>query len=500
MICGTVVSEGDDECNICGTPVVHAKNVDQKLASAGFGALDVPAKPKPPPPEPAPPKAPPAKPPRPPEPATDPFDDDGSGVKLELDTPARRAPAGGAGGASVLGAETFGGAPTIGSGFDDPGDASPLSIEEAPKPVRPPSRAMQKPPAAEPKPAEAPAEPKAVAGPTEPDPDEDVIAKMAGYGDPPGGYLEAIPYVIHVAQRRAELKRQHQASIVRRAAAERDAHAKLSALGDALLARAGSPELAPLRAYLDPADRAREGTRLRGEAAKQVDSGAAEARRALDEKIAEAEKSIEPLRARETALLAEIQKHEDGMRRIQARLQRAEIEIRNLGTAQPYEPAETAAKRSASEAEREARRAEIATIEARIRDTNEQLGQVRREIAVKTGALATLEEERRRADSAHAQLAGTTASLASAAADQETAALIALAEEALRRRLAAPAGPLLVDPAAAATTALARATRDVALHARALDAYHRPTLMRGLTVLGTAAAIISVMLLFMVFW
>jgi hypothetical protein len=224
----------------------------------------------------------------------------------------------------------------------------------------------------------------------------------------------------------------------------------------------------------------------------RADATAGQARQQLEERIAAARTAAEPHRARETELAAVMAKHEGELRRAQAGLQRAEIELRNL---QPDQEA----KRPAITAGRDTRRTEVAAIEPRVRDAGAALEAARRELGLRITAIAALEEEQRRADAALAQAAGAQAAAAGQASHAESLALRGLGDAALRHPDLAvhAAGPF--EAATRAATTFANATRDVALHRRALLAWDRPAMTRGGAILGAVTAVILVMLLFIIF-
>lgn len=319
---------------------------------------------------------------------------------------------------------------------------------------------------------------------------------LAGYGPAPSGLWPSVMYAIHVFSRRRELAVSLDEAKRNHAAARAACDGALVAVGRELRARAAELGLDELRAQLDAVDRALGESSTREQARAQAEAIASARRSDLDQRIEAAKREIGPFRDRETKLVTALGVKEQDLKRAQARLHRAEIELRNLTSAAPGTSIDEARK-AMLEGDIVARRAEVAALEPPVKELQAQLGPVRRELAQRTTLLATLEDEKRKAEESLRRDEEALAAAGQSATRELENAYRELGEAALHRDLARPTGDLAVR-ATSASAAAGVAARKERLHEAALDAWDRPAFKRGATIIGGAAFLIFAMLVVMI--
>jgi hypothetical protein len=309
------------------------------------------------------------------------------------------------------------------------------------------------------------------------------VEGVAGYGPPPEHLLAAAVYALAVWNRRGALREARGGAARRLRKAASEAERAIGAFGRSIV-EAGDPALAGALG-----DAYREAARALAEAEAADHRGAAalasvqQEQARADDEVAAAEAEVGPFRDQETKLAAQLEVAEHDLRRTQARLARAEIELRNLN-ATGGGPAERAAM---LEADVEARRAEATVLEGRVAERSRELGRVRRELALRVGRVAAAEEARRTAGK-QAKKASSVHEAAQTAVERgRDAALFALGREALWRGVGG--GLEGAEAAAGAEREWAARAREVALHDAALDGWDRGGFLKGASVLGAGLAI-----------
>ncbi|HJL20271.1 MAG TPA: hypothetical protein RMH99_31680 [Sandaracinaceae bacterium LLY-WYZ-13_1] len=340
-----------------------------------------------------------------------------------------------------------------------------------------------------------PREPSEAAGPHEPAPlPQAEVDALADYGPAPGSILGALPYAVLVFTRRravsralADLRRLHRT-------AEEDAGEALVTLGRALHQRGDASELAPFRELLRAAD---EQGRVAGEKTQEWEQSrqVAETQRdSLQKKIEQAEQAAGPYRDRETKLATQMDVRETDLRRAKAKLQRVQIELRNLTASATPDPG----RRQVLEAERDARKADVDKAQGRVDELAPQLAAARRELAVMLEAINDLEKQRRAVDQARDRTEKLHLSTAGEAEARYHDAVRELAEQALSRGVAEPVAPAETKAARMMITARDARAREIRLHEAALSAYDAPAFQKGAAIIAGAALVILAMLLFVV--
>lgn len=367
------------------------------------------------------------------------------------------------------GAEAASGPPRTSSpeGASDPGDSPPSPAEPTASRASEPGKEPDPPSAAE-------------------------VAVLADYGPAPDGIFGAVPYAVLVLSRKRALQKALVDLRRLEETAAQDAREALVELGRALHARADA--LAPLKQLLSVCD---DTGRVAGERTKEWEKSreAADAQRAsLTAKIEQAETAAGPYRDRETKLATQMDVRENDLRRAKAKLQRVEIELRNLAHASQPD----ASKQQMLEAEREARRADVAKAQGHVDELAPQLAAARRELTVMLEAVNDLEKQRRAVDQARDRTERLHLSTAGEAEEQYHQAVHDLAEQALARGLADGVAPEAAKSARLMTSALRTRRHEVRLHEAALTAHDAAAFKKGAALLGAAGLVILAMLLFVI--
>src|SRR5690606_31990340 len=120
-----------------------------------------------------------------------------------------------------------------------------------------------------------------------------------------------------------------------------------------------------------------------------------------------------------------------------------------------------------------------------------------RELAAKLSVVGQLDDERRALEEAMRRAESLHGAGTGAASRELEEALLRLGEEAHLRGLDQPLGPASAK-AQAALPGLEERRRAEALHGRALDAYDKPAFKKGAAILGGAALVVLVMLVFVI--
>jgi hypothetical protein len=317
------------------------------------------------------------------------------------------------------------------------------------------------------------------------------VAAVADFGPAPSGLLSSIPYAVLVLTRKRALR---SALVELRRLAEtaaRDRDEAMVELGRALHERreGAVSVLARELAAADDAGRVAGERTSEWQRARDV----AEAQRtSLTAKIEEAERAAAPHRDRETKLATQMNVRETDLRRAKARLSRVEIELRNLASASPPD----VAKRQVLDAERQARAADADAAQSKMDELARELADARRELAVVLSAVNDLAAQRRAVDDAQKRSERLHLSSAGEAERHYHAAVMELAQQALARGIAEEVAPGPTRAALRMQSALDARTREVQLHDAAMDAYEKASFQRGAALLGGAAFLVVVTVLF----
>jgi hypothetical protein len=362
-------------------------------------------------------------------------------------------------------------------------EARAAGIRAEPSPSAP---ERERAPAPSPKEALAPAAaPRALFDVEEPSVDE--VARAADYGLPPTSFLHVVTYTLHVVFRRRELAGELRDALRVEKAALDAARAALAAIGAGVMERPRG-DLEPVKTELDAVRTTRAIANEHRESNSRTEESLLAARKLLVSRIEAARREMGPLRDRETRLGTTLTAKEQDLARVNARVQRVLIEIRNTP------PVET--ERLASlDAERVAREAEVRALEPAVRTVSDELAGVRRALAEAMSGIAALENELSESEGAMRRDELERTRVGANARAEEERALVALGEAVIARGLLS-----LVDPSIAAEAerklAAARERKRVArVKTLARSAYDRRAVRRGGLVIGGALALVVAMVL-----
>ncbi len=320
------------------------------------------------------------------------------------------------------------------------------------------------------------------------------VESLADFGAVPRGPLGPILYALHVQARRKELALAAEDATGHRKSSELARDETLAALGRAVVERRDELDTAKVSDALEAArgalDEAGERSSTLGREAEER----ALRRGELDAALAAARKEIGPWRDRETRLRTQLEIRETDLARIRARLERIVIELRNI-RADPARPPD-ATRLAMLEADREARAQEVRVAEQPVLGLTDELAEAKRELAVRLARSAQIEEDLRELD--RHERHGASKALVSQGVEAQKAqrALVALGAQALQAGLGDAADPKLRARATRAIAAVEEKKRRERLHHLAIDAFDRPTLLKGVAILGAAGVVVAAMILF----
>lgn len=351
--------------------------------------------------------------------------------------------------------------------------------------------------------ARAPASPKPVAAPAvgdlAADVDLAVLRAVAAYPSAPTTALEAPIYAVRVLARRRELRaevRRRQSDL---AAAERARDEKLAELVTGLRARASDGPLAELFAPLGQLDS--EAQAATG-ALESTIREQTEQHQALSAHLTEADAERGRLQASADEAAAEASRRWEERARAEAKLRRAEIELRAAHDAArlaaapgaKFAPPEHAKAIRAAEVEQKARADELAPLVTAHDAAAAAADEALRQVHDIDRRIASLTDQRKRLEQAGRDR------LARGQKGVERAAHTRLAAYADVGRAIVTSRPQEVGPQERAALAEAEALveaklREVERHLRAIDVCDEAALKRGVTMLAIAGGLLLVLLL-----
>jgi chromosome segregation ATPase len=321
--------------------------------------------------------------------------------------------------------------------------------------------------------------------------------RLARYGEPPQSFFAAIPYAIHVFNRWRELKAELSEKDRVREGAKKAADASLTALGRALL-ELGDGLGPQVSDALELARRCATDAEARSASSAEAQEQQKAEIASYDARIEAQRREVDPWRDRETKLVTQLGVRDSDLKRALAKLQRAQIELRNLrGTLADENAVADPSRVAALEADVAARQGEVELAQGPVRELNEQLVEVRRGLAASMAEVTRLESEKRQVSQALRDAESTRQVQVSAAQGELEAALRTLADRA-REVGAASAAPEAAARADKALALLAERHRLAELHRLALHVYDKGAVTRGAAVLASAAVVILIMLVLIV--
>ncbi len=387
--------------------------------------------------------------------------------------------------------ESFG-ARDLGDDFGDPlGGGLALELDEValPKPAMPRAFAAgQQAPA--PASAGAPL-PTAVAavGSTVPrDANPNVLAalyELAGYGDPPTGWVSAGRYAIHVGRRRWAMRAERRGLVQAQSEAEAAHRTSLEELAETMV-QTGAARAPILKELLGAVEAARGQMSEAGESLSQIREEMRDALSRLEQRRTALEQELAPFVEAERAAQAAVRKGEENLKRGQALLKRVEIELRALEEADLPAPPTRVAELEQQKVER---KQALTSFEAALRELQGKLAQAQRELSEQRVGLDAVEQEKRALETAAHAKEAAIGKQTEVAGESYRAALRKLAEGARARDLtgnAAKAANARVDECGAR---LSEARSALDMHDRARDLYDHAGVRKGLTLFVVLAVL-----------
>ncbi len=328
---------------------------------------------------------------------------------------------------------------------------------------------------------------------SEPPPPEQVRARaivdIAKYGPRPTSLLQQPMYWFRVMNRKRVLSVELAALSAERKRTDDQAQEALAALGEALLALRGSPELAALDrqfAAVEDAENRVGHAAAQGQKRRQ---GVNQELTRLKGELARAEAKAAPLREREQQLAASSEALKTNARRAEALTRKAEAELeaaRAKGGADP-------ARWAAMVAERDARLGEFQTLGIQLQPLEDDLAEARRALAVHTRAINGIQDEMRSAVGVFERAEQTQRVTVGSARGARLQALISLANASLKLGL----HELVPDYSEAVIEAAERADKQrqlEELQRAAVNSYDSAAYMRGFNMLLGSSLLLFVSL------
>ncbi len=234
-------------------------------------------------------------------------------------------------------------------------------------------------------------------------PGSDDVARIAGYGDPPDAFLQAVPYMLAVRKRRTVLASEIAAQEKVHEEARGDLEAELLSVGSRKLAECrGTDEQEKLVASIDEASK--DVSRLRGERQAEDDEFKAKAGY-VDEELSKLRTDAEKLKSEESIRERDAEEARSAARRVRLKVQRIDIEVRNIRDAiprpqkgaPPPDPAVVAgheARMGVLEGNRREVQAELDQAEEKVKGIERKLAIARSALSERMGKVAMADRRR----------------------------------------------------------------------------------------------------------
>lgn len=316
---------------------------------------------------------------------------------------------------------------------------------------------------------------------------------LADFGPPPEAPWSAPLYAIRVTRRQGEL---------RRALAERraEAHRETARADDALIAFAERVRsIAERNGWRGFANVSAEEEVLRGRdggLATEMDAHRAELARA-DGALAEVETFLAQAKAGEAMVGEHLAAVEAGRARIQAKIKRIDIELRNAAAQPGADPNAVHALLEARMSERQALLAEVAALEPQFAEIQARLATARRDVAAAAARVTVAQGDRREVEDRFRRQSGTRSQGVEESRARVRAALLEAG-----RLAVADEGAFGAEFASARSEVRAaeerrrKAELAVRVHEAALVSHDPKKVTLGFVLLGAAVVLVLVLLLF----
>ncbi len=319
-------------------------------------------------------------------------------------------------------------------------------------------------------------------------------AEVAGFGPAPGGLVEAVRYALKVRARRAEMG----AELARLSSVRRDAEKNATEM---LASLAQAAKDAGISAEGEVASQAASAEARAEEEARAMASRTDEQKKqlsAIDREMQLATRDVPALQADEATLAKSYAEQSEKLRRIEARLKRAEIEIRSrrqiaaqkAAAGEGAESSRLEAEIRTYEADRDARAAEAKLERDRTEGIERELSAIRRRIAQALGKGSLVEDERRARESRFQHERLEQRKRVAAASLDATDRLAEVGRRILARHGGEEALSEAAGTARAAITARELLEREIEVLKVAMESHSAEGVKTGWMVMGGAAAVI----------
>jgi hypothetical protein len=254
------------------------------------------------------------------------------------------------------------------------------------------------------------------------------IVDIAKYGPRPTSPLQQPMYWFHVMNRKRVLSEELAVLSAQRKRTDDQAQETLAALGEALLALRGSPELAALDKQFAAVEDAEHRVGHAAAEGQKRRQGVNQELTRLKSELARAEAKAAPLRERETQLAARSEELKAKARRAETLSRKAEAELEAVRAKGGAEPERWAAM----VAERDARLGEFQTLGIELQPVEDDLAEARRTLAVHTRAISGIQDQMRSAVGVFERAEQTQRVTVGSARGARLDALISLANASLK--------------------------------------------------------------------
>ena len=310
--------------------------------------------------------------------------------------------------------------------------------------------------------------------------EEQLAVELADYGDEPETIGESVKYAIHVVRRLMALKRDRVKVDQDAKGLEADYNTALVEMGQALMTMGSDPKLTPVRSRVAAVHDANAKVTSADQTMSKTKEANLLAVQQLERQANEMRAGLAPFVAAEQSADHAHKLAEEEVKRAQAHVKRVEIELRALSEAKA--PGD-AAKLDEVRAQLEQRKLAVQDQQGLAERAAQALGQTRRDLAMKRGALDALEEKKKQLIEEAREKEAAVEERAKEAEGTQAAALRALAMAAMEQKLQ----DLVEDRyvwVKEVEGALAEAKKVVKRYDRALVLYDRSAVIKGFSVVG----------------
>jgi hypothetical protein len=308
--------------------------------------------------------------------------------------------------------------------------------------------------------------------------EEQTARELSAFGHDPETLGESVKYAIHVVRRLIALKRDRERVAKDATGLEVDYNTALVEMGQALMAMATDPKMQPLRSRVAAVHDANAKVTSADQTMSKTREANLQAVQTLERQANEMRASLSPFVAAEQSADHANKLAEEEVRRASLHVKRVEIELRTA-----LEAKSDMAKIDELRAQLEQRKIAVQDQQRLQEQAAQALGQTRRDLAMKRGALDSLEEKKKTLLEEAKKKEAAVEQHAKEAEGTQAAALRALAVTCVEQKLQD-----LVEEryewVREVEGAVTEARKVVARYDRALTMYDRPSVIKGFSIAG----------------